>query len=241
MRNECEYLHWGLAILAALACHALAWQWLDGTAAPADGKIRAPRAPRMTFIPRLGADMPASNNGDLMTPVLFSLPSSFGFSKPMAEQSAKIIEEIGSGADEIALLERPLQKRGGDLLRWPRHMDGQVAALLADPKLNRPREILEPGLSTAVIRPVHLRLEGEIAALEFARRDLDAANLPVAEDPWLLRLKADFDPAGIPRHIFILESSAPAQVEQALLLQLKRWRLPPARGSRSGEIMLERN
>jgi len=239
MRSENEYFKWVLALTAAIAWHALLWQWIDKSEAAPIRHIR-PRPPRMAYIPNLGGTMPASAEGDLMTPVLFALPSSFGFSQPLSEDSANMIEEIGPGADEVALLEAPLQQRSGELLRWPRHMDRQIATLLADPTLNRPREVLTPEPSTEVLAPVHLRLEGAISTIEFDRREFDASKIPVAGSPWQLRLAIDFDPSGIPRHIFIMDSSAPAEVDEAVLLQINRWRLPPARSARSGEILLER-
>lgn len=232
-----EYFKWSFAIAIALLWHVLLWTRLDRAEANPEHHS-PPHPPRMVFVPSVGG---AAAAGDLMTPVLFSLPSSFGFSQPIADFNDGIMQDIYSSADEVALLNNPIAQSSHDLLAWPRHMDAQAAALLDNPILNQPRQVLEPELAIQTQNPVHVRLAGRLTEADFIAKPLEIGDTEEALKAWQASIRIEFDRSGIPRHVFIYSSSGSPDLDSDILNQLKRWRIEPSEAPLWGEVILQRN
>jgi hypothetical protein len=234
MNERADSLIWFLALTAALLWHVFLWQRLslgvhDAAAVPQ----REPA--RMNYIYQPGGISGA--DGDILTPVLFSLPSSLGFSKSIASMGLELEPALAGSADDLALLEQSALGGGGSLLVWPRHMDRQAAALIDDPVLNQARRALAPSLEIATRKGAHIEMVGDISAAEFSSREIALES--EAATPRQLRLSLEFDSLGLPRSVFVLESSGAADFDSQALMEVKRWRISPQDAPAAGEVFLQ--
>lgn len=235
--SNSEYFKWILAVTAAVLWHLLLWMHLPASKA-APENYSPQKTPQLSYIQSIGG--PAAG-GDLMTPVLFSLPSSVGFSKSVSSYGVDIMRAVKRDVEEMALLENPLVGRKHPLLVWPRHMDRQVSSLLDNPVLNQPRRALAPSLEIKMKDDLHVRIVGVLAQRDLLFNDLDISLPPDGPAQWSMRIKMEFDSTGLPTGVFIVEPSGSAAIDRQALLSLNRWRLKPGQTSVDGEVILQSN
>jgi len=234
MNARADSLIWSLALTAALLWHVFLWQRLSLRVPEVDA-LPAREPARMSYIYQPGGISGAA--GDILTPVLFSLPSALGFSKSIAAMGLELEPALSGSADDLALLAESRLSGGQSLLVWPRHMDRQAAALIDDPVLNQARRALAPSLEIATRKAAHIELVGDLALAEFSSRDIALES--DAATPRQLRMSLDFDALGLPRSVFVLESSGSPDFDGRALMEVKRWRVAPGDAPVSGEVFLQ--
>lgn len=237
-----EIFIWSIAITLAIMWHIFIW--MRFSMAEKTPPPPPPKAPELSFIPPYTEGEAASVDSQartLMTPVLFSLPSTVGFSKPIIEYRAGMLQDQYTPEEDLALLKTSNLDRDRKYLVWPRHMDSQVAYLLNNPMVSNPRTTLRPNTIVPPKAKTHYTVQGD-----FSSDDLDASRIEIDEDiadsnTWRAEAMIEFDESGLPVRGFLTESTGNTELDQAIVTALYQWRLKHTKAPASGYVNLEHN
>lgn len=239
MRFKKERFIWTVAVSFTLLWHALIWMNVPEAAEDFE-QARAPHKPTMQYLPPAHSLAGQRARGDLMMPVLFSLPSAMGFSLPLHSRSEGLLEDSRDTDGEPAFLHRPTALSDRGLIRWPRRMDAQVAQFLSDPDLSIARTALRrPQARDGTRRRIRSFMEGPLA-----EHQLLAGAVRVPDDilrekvRWSATAKVEFDSDGLARHVFLVEPTDVPELNSAIVRSLYSWSIAPTGASIYGRVIL---
>ncbi len=175
-----------------------------------------------------------------MMPVLFSLPSAMGFSLPLHSRSEGLLEDSRDGDVEISLLRRPELLSDGNLIRWPRRMDAQVAQFLSDPDLSVARTALRRTQARNGSRKrIRSFVEGPLDQREFLAGDVSIPDgTSGGEKRWAATAKVEFDAEGLAKHVFLIEPTDDPEINSAIVRSLYGWSIVAPGETVSGQVFL---
>lgn len=237
-----DRLIWTIAILIALVWHVFAW--LRITEQPEEEMTTAQRvAPELTYLPEYASNAATAESDarTLMTPVLFSLPSTVGFSKPIMQYREGMQEGNYKLRKDMAFLEHSITPRDENFLSWPRHMDSQVAFILNNPAITKPRTTLSRDRIVDPKPSVYVSFTGELDGNLFESREIDPELEKTFEPPWKATAAVSFDQAGLPTQLFLETPTEQPELNSAIVRNLYTWRLQSGSGPASGKIILQFN
>jgi len=192
----------------------------------------------LTFLPlsqEPGAGLVETDARILWSPVLFSLPSPVGFSKPLAPPGF-----MPSPATER-------HHEGGVLLMTPLTPGRELSIMASDPLdqqarylLNR-REVMRlPSiLHQDAVQPtpgIRVTFSDTLADRAITGVPIDPATLPVGTQAWQAVLALRFAPEGWPVYAILDRGTGDELLDQALLRQVLRLRLEDTAEPREGRV-----
>jgi hypothetical protein len=219
-----------IAIGFALVWHAVAWSTL--TLAPRRTPVERPAAPRVVYMPLMANGDVTNQLSDarvVWSPVLFSLPSPLGFSKPFPgfNGAPRPINGLTTGPPE-PLITDPAPAPGSQL--------GQTEAYRQ--RLQEPAALAPPVSGTLVPAPVDPEASCTVTLAQGLSPEL-VANHPfplrgeeLGKRPWEARAALVFTEEGLPRSVVLQESSGDAARDDLLVRRLYQWRATPGAPAR---------
>jgi len=171
----------------------------------------------------------------LWSPVLFSLPSPVGFSKPLFPQRLMPPPEKLRNQEAGALLMKPLSTGRRFTITASDPLGYQAQRLLSR------REVLRlPGvLHHEAIRPaagLHVAFRDALAGRTVSGVPVDPATLPAGDQAWLAVIHVRFAPEGWPAFALLDRGTGDEALDQALVREVRRWRLEDSAEPREGRV-----
>ncbi len=239
MRSKKERFIWAVAVSFALLWHVLLWIHVPDAAEDFDQAL-APHKPSVQYLPPAHSVADQRGRGSLMMPVLFSLPSSMGFSLPLHSRSEGLLEDSRDSDADLAFLRRSNGLSDRNLIRWPRRMDAQVAEFLNDPDLAIARTALKrPQTRNGARRRVRSFVEGALGDRELLASEVSVPDEILREQGrWTATAKVEFDADGLARHVFLVEPTEAPELNSAIVRSLYRWSIVPTVENISGQVFL---
>jgi len=237
-----DSLIWTIAILTAIVWHVFIWVRFSRHADETFASVRT-RAPQLAYLPEYASDAATAESEarTLMTPVLFSLPSNVGFSKPILQYKEGMLAGNYPHQNEPAFLEHSIAPRQDNFLVWPRHMDSQAAYILNNPSITKPRTTLA---RDGVVDPkaaIYISFTGALNRELFEAMPLDSKIETEFDPPWQATVSMNFDSEGLPSHVFLETPTENNDLNSAIILNLYQWRLQSDLGPARGKAILQFN
>ncbi len=234
-----RYFSWTAAILASLVWHAFVWAKFSPSNPP-PVTVRHAQQPNLVYISANLAGKTDTDVNALMTPVLFSLPSAQGFSRPLLQYQEDILPGSYTREEEVALLDRPAATHADTYLSWPWHMDGQVARLLDKPT-PRQRDTLVRDSTSPLPVATRIVIESDLGDAEFSSMKL-GINPEIKGMPrfWRATAHISFDESGVPDRVFLEEPTGHPELNREIIRKLYLWRIKNPSAPVSGRVVLLR-
>ncbi len=238
--RNAERTIWILAILMALGIQGFWWVWLRPVQAVQHVRVREPA--RMIYRPiREHAQKPEKIHDGVQavwSPVLFSLPTSVGFSQPMFSDGANSMQpQLQAPSTSSLFLARATKS-------WPSTWAVNSDAL----KQNRSyvsgfhvpvmdeRSPFESGEPARAGQGLTWRFPDGLAEVTFTANRFPAICL--ATQAWSFTVYLELDLRGNVAHAF-LEKISDTMMSEALMLAIYQWRTAPAEGLRAGRVLVQ--
>jgi len=200
-----------LAVCLAVMMHLLLFMLMRPASSPVVG-VRVP--PATSYLPQSAEQLPMSGNAvrTIKSPVVFSLPSSMGFSRELLQQDVSTRLTISQQVQPERFLEIESAGPGGDALVVPQELM-LTAGGAAAPRL--PVGNVEALEKRPSARRVHL-------AAELKERLVGGVVLPPelnqeVEAPWEVRASVSVSTQGSVKHVFLDQPLASAPLNQKVL------------------------
>lgn len=237
-----DSLIWTIAILIAIVWHVFIWLRFPRQN---DEPLKTLRheAPLLAYLPDYASNAATEESEvpTLMTPVLFSLPSTVGFSKPILQYKEGMLAGNYPRQNEPAFLEHSIAPRVDNFLVWPRHMDSQAAHILNNPSITKPRTTLARDGIVDPKATVHISFIGELNPAMFESMPLDPKIETEFASPWQATVSMYFDNEGLPSQVFLETPTENSDLNSAIIRNLYQWRLQSDLGPARGKAILQFN
>ncbi|MBP7830257.1 MAG: hypothetical protein KA248_10105 [Kiritimatiellae bacterium] len=223
---------WAAALLLAAAWHA-AWivglGWRKETPRPA-----MPSAPNLLFAKLPAGPEVYADPRLVWSPVLFALPSPWGFSRPALEERIVHRPAAGRQGSVPRLREREQMPPPAGLYR-----DGQLEDEVAANLFRVPLPPLGASVFRRPARPPPAVVE---YGPGWSEELLEDGPLPEGWEeggkaPWEVAAYVEADAAGRVTHVLLEAPSAFPEVNRVLEGALRQWRWKPGEGARSGRVV----
>ena len=240
-RDRASRTVWAVAGLLGVLGMA-GWSLLKPITIP--GRVPGVEHPRVSYRPIYAEEGDIGHGGALQavwTPILFSLPTSAGFSRPMLEKTGDALPPAGfsEAVSRVAAVlpqdwtdyMKPLQ--GADIAHQVRHAQWKYRRSTAP-------ALLPPEGSTskkAAQEECVIRWVGGIHADMILKKTVNLKGLGGAVRDAVLFV--DISPDGIFEHVFVEKSSGDVEWDNRVVSRVRQWRAVPAVAQRSGRLILQ--
>ncbi len=216
---------WYLLLLATLWHIPL---WFLYNAQPYDVRAVEPamRGITLSFLalpPEPGSAITESDARILWSPVLFSLPSPVGFSKPLTPQSSLMIVTEEMHSEPGIMLKESLLSGRGLRVATPDSLDMEVRQLLGRREIPRSTQLFkQTEFETA--RGMSIIMSTELEGRSIANTKLDPDMLPQIDQPWQAVAHISFAAEGWPAFVILESATQNEELDRALIRWLHGWR-----------------
>lgn len=227
---------WPAAVMLALLWHGF-WCWALAPG-PAPHPKALPWSPRVAYMPvRIDGRAPdtlASDVRALWSPILFSLATPMGFSRPLLTNEVRAHPPMGLPMEPPRFLARPMPA-AAPLLQPLRELNTETAAQVNRLPATEPPPASAPA-ARAAVAPLALEWIGQPtgatpSGLSFPRPDWMGKL-----DSWSARLYVEFNTRGEPAQVFLEEPSSYERVNRLLVTAAQAWRAERAAGAWRGRV-----
>lgn len=173
--------------------------------------------------PEPGSAITESDARLLWSPVLFSLPSPVGFSKPLTPQGSLMIVTEEMYSEPGIMLQESLLSGRGLRVAAPDSLDLEVQQLLGRRESPRSTQLFrQPELEAA--RGISINMSAELEGRSIANTKLDPDMLPRFEQPWQVVAHISFAAEGWPQFVILESTTQNQELDRALIRWLHGWR-----------------
>jgi len=223
-----------LALLVAVLWHAFWIVGFRGRSQPARPTIRPLPSLRLAAVPA-EADGVAADPRVVWSPVMFSLPTPFGFSRPILETRMDVRPVSGLLEAEPRLLERPPEASAMSAGRDPQLEDILMAYLF---------RVSLPPLEAQVFQAGSLPASSKVELMpEWSGAVFTAMPLPenwetAGDHPWELTAHLEVDESGRVGHVFLVHPCEYPKINLSVERALRNWQMAPGSAARSGRVLI---
>lgn len=225
---------WTMAVAWAVGWHAI---WLV-TVPPARAiPAGAPRrTPRLTWLRTAGTCAPIDSGEEVGSPVVFALPTRWGFSSRVAAQVTAVPPPLSPLPtwDLLATRSRrppsPADRREPPLSAWAeRRLSLCPTAWQGEPAF--PHGVAGPS------KGLDVSWFGDLAASDFVRAEFPTSGL-VRSLPWEARVYVEVNEAGCVSRALLEKPTEDPSLDETLVRAVRRWVPRPGVRSRSGVVTI---
>ncbi|MBN1267980.1 MAG: hypothetical protein JXB04_00180 [Kiritimatiellae bacterium] len=226
---------WIVPSALAIAWHGLWWAVL----APAPARARGwlPRAPKVVFAPGEAHEDPEGDPRAVWSPILFSLPTPVGFSRPIMTGAGSVRPPLTAPHNPAVYLERSATVPDAAPALRRERLEDQVGRVLDEVRfdlLDAPPFRLRGAHGAA--GPNVEFIDG-LSAADFERADLPAGELQ-STAAWEALAYLEVDAQGRLVQVLIERPTDSTARNEALARALRRWTPAAGRGARSGKVII---
>ena len=238
--RNAERITWILAILMALGIQGFWWVWLRPIHVVEQAYVREPA--RMIYMPiRENPQKPEKIDDGVhavWSPVLFSLPTSVGFSQPMFSDGAGTMQpQLQAPSTSSLFLARAMKPLP---LTWAVKSDVAIQNRLRVPGSHVP--VID---EMSPFESVGLEQNGPGITWQFPDGLADVAftanrfpSTCLQTQAWSFTVYIELDPRGNVAHAF-LEKVSDTMMSEALIRAVYQWRATPEEGTRVGRVLVQ--